>query len=108
MTILQSLKSITAYPIPSATLQDIVEGCGLSVDADLTNEMRNGIEFKRAKARVYLYLITAPNISQNGVSFSFTSEERKCFKKTAKGILTEIGDDISGLGVKYGYKGENL
>lgn len=110
MTILQSLKSITAYPIPSATLQDIAEGCGLSVDAVLTNEVRNKVEFKRARAHVFRYLITAPNISQNGVSFSFTSDERKCFKKTAKDILTEIGDDISGLGlgVKYGYKGENL
>lgn len=110
MTVLQSLKSITAYPIPPATLQDIAEGCGLSVDADLTNEMRNTAEFRRAKAQVYVYLVTAPNISQNGVSFSFTSDERKFFRKAAKCLLAEIGDDISGLGLgaKYGYIGENF
>lgn len=92
------------------TLLDIIEGCGLQADAELDPETRTKAEFKRAKARVYIYLMTAPNISQNGVSFSFTSEDRKCFKKTAKDLLTEIGDDLAafGLGVKYGYKGEDL
>lgn len=110
MTTLQSLKSISAYPIPSTTLQDIVEGCGLQADADLTTEMRSSVEFIRAKARVYAYLVTAPNVSQNGISFNFTSEERKCFKKIAKDLLTGIGDDIAGLGlgVQYGYMGEDF
>lgn len=108
MTILQSLKSLSAYPTPSATLQDIAEGCGLQYDAELTPEMRNSKEMKRAKARAYAYLITAPNISQNGVSFSFTAEERKQFKKWAKDLLKEIGDDTSALGGKYGYVGSDF
>lgn len=108
MTILQSLKSLSAYPTPQATLQNIAEGCGLQADDELTPEMRNTPEVKRATARTYIYLITAPNISQNGVSFSFTAEERKQFKKLAKDLLNEIGDDTSSLGVKYGYVGENL
>lgn len=108
MTIQQSLKSLSAYPIPSATLQDIAEGCGLSLDTELTQELRNGKEMKRAKARTYAYLITAPNISQNGVRFSFSAEERKQFKKLAVGLLKEIGDDTSGLKTKYGYVGEDF
>lgn len=108
MTIRQSLKSLSAYPIPPATLQDIVEGCGLSLDTELTQEMRNGKEMKRAKARAYAYLVIAPNISQNGVSFSFTAEERKQFKKLAVDLLKEIGDDTSGLKTKYGYVGEDF
>lgn len=108
MTIQQSLKSLTAYPIPPTTLQDIAEGCGLSLDSELTPEMRGSKEIKRAKAHTYIYLITAPNISQNGVSFSFTAEERKQFKKLAVALLKEIGDDISSLGVQYGYVGENF
>lgn len=108
MTTLQSLKSLTAYPIPSATLQDIAEGCGLQADAELTPEVRSRKEMKRATARVYIYLITAPNISQNGVSFSFTAEERKQFKTLAKTLLNEIGDDTSAIGGKYGYVGENF
>ncbi len=108
MTILQSLKSLTAYPIPSATLQDIAEGCGLSLDSELTPEVRGAKEMKRAKAHTYIYLITAPNISQNGVSFSFTAEERKQFKKLAASLLKEIGDSTSSLGANYGYLGENF
>lgn len=110
MTTLQSLKSLTAYPIPPATLQDIAEGCGLQLDAELTPELRASTEMKRAKAHTYIYLITAPSISQNGVSFSFTAEERKQFKTLAKTLLNEIGDDTSALGngVKYGYVGENF
>lgn len=108
MTIQQSLKSLSAYPIPSATLQDIAEGCGLSLDIELTQELRNGKEMKRAKARTYVYLVTAPNISQNGLSFSFSAEERKQFKKLAVDLLKEIGDDTSGLKTKYGYDGEDF
>lgn len=108
MTIQQSLKSLTAYPIPPATLQDIAEGCGLSLDIELTQELRNGKEMKRAKARTYAYLVTAPNISQNGLSFSFSAEERKQFKKLAVDLLKEIGDDTSGLKTKCGYVGEDF
>lgn len=108
MTILQSLKSLTAYPIPPATLQDIAEGCGLELDAELSPEMRTSTEMIRAKAHTYIYLITAPNISQNGVSFSFSAEERKQFKKWAKDLLKEIGDDSSALGGKYGYVGSDF
>lgn len=110
MTILQSLRSITAYPIPTATLQDIAEGCGLLLDEEVTSEVRNSTQMKRAKARTYVYLITAPNISQNGVSFSFSSDERKQFKQLAKDLFNEAGEDASclGNGVKYGYVGENF
>lgn len=108
MTIQQSLKSLTAYPITSTTLQDIAEGCGLSLDSELTPEVRGSKEMKRAKAHTYIYLITAPNISQNGVSFSFTAEERKQFKRLAIDLLDEIGDDTSRLRTKYGYVGENF
>lgn len=110
MNVIQSLKSLTAYPIPSATVQGIAEECGLQPDAALEAAARNSAEFKRAKARVYIYLLSAPNVSQNGVSFSFTSDERKHFKAAARKLLAEIGDDITGLGlgVSYGYKGEDL
>lgn len=108
MTILESLKSLSAYPIPSATLHDIAEGCGLLPEAKLTPELRLDPVMARAKARTYIYLVTAPNISQNGVSFSFSAEERKQFKKLAVDLLKEIGDDTSGLKTKYGYVGEDF
>lgn len=108
MTVLQSLQSLSAYPIPSATLQDIVEGLEIYPEAEVTPEIRNTPVMKRARARTYAFLVTAPNISQNGVSFSFTAEERKQFRKLAVNLLQEIGDDTSGLKTKYGYVGEDF
>lgn len=110
MTLLQSLKGISTYPIPSATLQSIAEGCGFTGEEEANPENLNTPEAKRAIAKVYIFLFTAPNVSQNGISFSFSAEERKAFRKIAKAILDEIGDDPSalGLGEKYGYKGEHL
>lgn len=107
MTIQQSLSSLTAYPVPSATIQDIADGCGLSPETELTPEIRDGKDMKRAKARIYAYLAAAPNISQNGISFSFSTEERKQFKRLAANLLAEIGDE-AGLKTKYGYVGEDF
>lgn len=110
MTILQSLKGITTYPIPPATLMGIAGGCGFTGDEEADVETLNTPEAKRAMARVYIFLITAPNISQNGISFSFSAEERKMFRAMAKAILKEIGEDPSafGLGGKYGYVGSDF
>lgn len=108
MNVLQSLKSLSGYPIPLATIQDIADEVGVSVDDETTRELRESKEFKRAKARVYLYLSKAPNVSQGGITYSFSDEDRRRFKNEAESILDEIGDNADVLGVTYGYKGEDL
>lgn len=108
MNVLQSLKSLSGYPIPLATIQDVADEVGISVDVETTQELRGSKEFKRAKARVYLYLSKAPNVSQGGITYSFSDEDRRRFRNEAESILDEIGDDANGLGVTYGYKGEDL
>lgn len=108
MNVLQSLKSLSGYPIPLATIQDVADEVGISVDAEATKELRGSKEFKRAKARIYLYLSKAPNVSQGGISYNFSEEDRRRFRQEAESILDEIGDNADGLGVTYGYKGEDL
>lgn len=108
MNVLQSLKSLSGYPIPLATIQDVADEVGISVDAETTQELRGSKEFLRAKARVYLYLSKAPNVSQGGITYNFSDEDRRRFRQEAESILDEIGDDANGLGVTYGYKGEDL
>ena len=110
MTLLQALKGISTYPIPLATLMGIASGCGFTGEETADVETLKTPEAKRAMARVYIFLITAPNISQNGISFSFSAEERKQFRNMARAILKEIGDDPSalGLGGRYGYVGTDL
>ena len=107
MTILQSLKSLSAYPIPSATITNIAEGLGLAVSAEATSGVRKSGEYKRAQAQVYLFLVEAPNVSQGGVSFSFTDEERRQFRLRAEKLLEEVGDEDNLLG-DYGYMGSDL
>lgn len=108
MNVAQSLRSISAYPIPTATLQDIAEGVGLAPDAELTQEVRRSREFRRAQARTYLFLAEAPNVTQNGVSFSFSEEERRRLRGRGEAILDEMGEEDAGNGITYGYKGEEL
>ncbi len=107
MTIQQSLKSLSAYPIPSATIANIAEGLGLVAEAEATREVRASRDFKRAQAQVYLFLVEAPNVSQGGVSFSFTDEERRRFRLRAESLLEEAGDEDNLLG-DYGYMGSDL
>lgn len=107
MNISQSLRSLSAYPIPSATLQDIAEGAGMSADYELTPELRLSNEFRRAQAGVYLFLSEAPNVTQNGISYSFSDDDRRRFKTRAENILDELGDTTIS-GVSFGYQGEEL
>lgn len=108
MKVLQSLKSLSSYPIPSATIEDIADGAGLAADAELTQELRKDSRFKRAQARVYLFLSEAPDVSQGGISYAFNEEERRRLRLRAENIFAEIGDATSEAGVEYGYKGEDL
>ncbi len=108
MTILQSLKSLSSYPIPTATIQDVAEGVRLDVNTVVTPEIRKGEQYLRAKAKVYLFLSEAPNVSQGGISYSFSPEERRLFRLKAENILDEIGDTEGDSCVEFGYKGEYL
>ena len=72
MNVLQSLRSLSSYPIPTATIEDVAEGVGLAIDTELTQELRKDKRFKRAQARVYMFLSEAPNVSQGVISYSFS------------------------------------
>ena len=108
MNVAQSLRSLSAYPIPQATLQDIAEGVGLATDAKLTPELRAGSDFRAAQARIYLFLSEAPNVTQNGISFSFSDDERRRLRGRGLSILEDLGVDTADSGVEYGYQGEYL
>jgi hypothetical protein len=105
MTISNSLRGLTNYPVPSAVFDDAAGEQGLDPNAVLTAETRAGKSFKRAKARIYDFLSDAPNITQAGISYSFSDEDRKRFRQKAESLRLEA--DGSGKGV-FGYQGEDL
>ena len=108
MTIAETLTAISAYPIPYPFIQATCEGEGLESDAQSTADVRSTTAYKRAKAKTYLFLATAPNVSQGGISYSFTNEDKQMFRKQAQTLLDEVEDEEGYGGVDYGYQGDNF
>lgn len=104
----QSLEGLSAYPIPSATLQDIAEETGIDLRMEMTTELRGSRGFKRAKALAYRFLSHAPNVSQGGISYSFSEKEREWFQSMADKMFEEAGDEDSSMRNECGYIGEDL
>lgn len=102
------LKSVSSYPIPANILMEAGIKYELDIEADATPEIVTSNSYKLAKADVYKCLASAPNISQNGISFSFTDDQRQMFLNMYNSIRNELGvkDEENGQG--YGYMGEDF
>ncbi|MFK2086530.1 hypothetical protein ACIXFK_17365 [Bacteroides fragilis] len=107
-TILESLKSVNAYPVPLRTIVEIAERRGLSLTSDATQAVLRGKDYKLATADLLLWLSLAPNISQGGQSYSFTDEQRQQFRNRANALFDEFGEETSSVQPTYGYKGSRL
>lgn len=106
--VLTALQGMTIYPIPMSVLHECALEAGCNPAEEVTMEMRGSKEWKRAKARVLLFLSTAPNVTQQGVSFSFSATERANFRKQAASLEAEADGDATAGGSGYGYVGENF
>lgn len=107
-TILESLKSVNAYPVPLRTLVEISERRGLSLTSEAAQADLRGKNYKLATADLLLWLSLAPNISQGGQSYSFTDEQRQQFRNMANALFDEFGEETSSVQPTYGYKGSRL
>ena len=107
-TILETLKGVSAYPVPLRTFVETAELRGLSLTESATQEVMLGKAYKLAKADLLLWLSLAPNITQGGQSFSFTDEERVQFRNQAKALYDEFGEVSAATKPIYGYKGSRL
>lgn len=103
-----AIKAMSGYPIPAAAIENIIDEAGLDADADITLEVRAGNPFKKAKALAYAFLAEAPNITQGGVSYSFSEGERTRFARKSNSLLAELGDDGEGTDIPCGYIGEDF
>ena len=104
-TIVESLRALSAYPIPIPTLVSIAEGRDLS-PYDYTDA--SSVGFRKAQADVYMWLSNAPDVAQGGQSYSFTDEQRKHFRQQATAIYNEVGEAKATKSTIYGYKGTRL
>lgn len=105
------LRGISRYPVAETFLAEVALRRGLDLDAVADGGIVDGSAYRLAKADLLVWLAKAPNTSQGGQSYSFSSEERKEMLKSAKGTYKQIGQDLPeglGEGVTYGYKGSRL
>ena len=107
MTIRAALQAITNYPIPSSVIENIADEAGLVASDTITKEIRRSDDYKRATAYAYRFLADAPNISQGGISYTFSEDERSRFAKRAAAILDELGEGNQ-ADVQCGYIGEDF
>lgn len=108
MKVIESLKSVNAYPVPKATIETIAIERGVSVDASVTADILGSQPYRLAKADVLMWLSKAPDISQGGQNYSFTDEQRDEFRKEALRIFADEGVTPPTDNVVYGYKGSRL
>lgn len=107
-TVLESLKGISAYPIPLRTLVESAKRRGLFLDEEASQERITSKVYKVVKADLLSWLALAPNITQGGQSFSFTDEQRQQFRNQAKALYDECGEVSTASKPIYGYKGSRL
>lgn len=110
MTVSESLRAISPYPVPEAAIAEIASECGVAPGEELTAAGRATATYRRARAKTMLYLASAPDISQNGISYSLGADERRRFRAMAARLLAEAGDDpaSAGAGTRYGYVGQDF
>ena len=105
MTVLESLSSISRYPIPAKQFELVASRRNLTLSATVTSTMLDTAAYKLAEADLYRWLATAPDVSQGGQSYSFSSDQRDVFLAQANRIYDQNNQSA---GVTYGYKGSKL
>lgn len=108
VTILESLKSVNAYPIPLRTFTETAERRGLVLTDEANKGVLAGRAYRLALADLLLWLYVAPDVSQGGQSYSFSDEQRKQFRNRANAIYNELDEVTSIAQPTFGYKGSRL
>lgn len=108
MKIRNAIKAINGYPIPPGTIENIADEAGLKADDDITKEVRASNEWKKARALTYAFLAEAPNITQGGISYTFSEDERSRFATKSNRLLAEFGEEETTSDIPCGYIGEDF
>lgn len=110
VTLLDTLKSVNAYPIPLAFIETAAARRGLALDTAVTTEAVATREYRLTRADLLWWLSEAPSISQGGQSYSFDSEQRQKFRNEALATYAELEEEEESASPKtiYGYKGSRL
>lgn len=107
MTVKDSLKSSTPYPTPERVLGTVALARSLNLEVETTENILKSSAYRLSVADLYRWLYLVPNVTQEGISYSFTDADKRNFKSAANDIYEDEGEE--GIkGVSYGYKGSRL
>lgn len=90
MTILESLVSLTSYPIPSNAIEKICVDRELTSGDTYTVLIGTSAAYRLAVADLYMWMFGAPSITEQDISISVG--ERGNYLKLANSIYGELGD----------------
>jgi hypothetical protein len=110
-TVLESLVSISGYPIGKGTIIDIATKRGLNLDDEATIVLFQSPEYRLATADLMRWVSYAPNVRQADVQYDLLYSDREQLRKAANAIYGELGDDAyipPETVTKYGYKGSRI
>lgn len=107
MNVRESLISLSNYPVPMPVVENVGQAYSLDLDIEASVAVRETGEYKKAKAAIYIFLSTAPDVTQGGITFRLSDKDKARFRNLAISLLEDVGA-ISLGGVDYGYKGEQL
>lgn len=106
LTVIDALKAVNLYPLPTPTAIAIALESGLDYQQQATQEVISSKAYKHAKAKVLQWLAGAPNVTEAGATYSFTDAERADFRKQATLLLADANAD--NLTQPVGYVGEDF
>lgn len=107
MTIAETLFSVSYYPVPDSVANTACITHDLNPTDEADNEVCQSREYELAKMEVYKWLYYAPlQISENGVSFRMSQEEKANYRMLCNQILEKY--EMPLLPTIYGYKGSRF
>jgi hypothetical protein len=110
-TILESLKSVSGYPVPESTISDVAIKRGLNLAEVATPVVLNSSAYRLARADILRWVSFAPNVQQADVRYDLLFSDREQLRKQANAIYCELGDEAyidEESKTKFGYKGSKL
>lgn len=105
-TVYETLKGVSAYPIPDNTLNEIASHRDIELAEIATEEVIKSIAYVLAKADLLMWLSLAPNVSQGGQNYSFSDSQRLAFRQRANALYGL--NDQEEVKPVFGYKGSRL
>jgi len=110
MTVNESLKNISLYPIAQSFLDRVAILRSLDLETNLTTEILQSQAFLLAEADVLMWLSVAPNLSEGGMSLNTLVTDRDTLRQRANATYKKFGDSayVAESSTVFGYKGDSL